>query len=125
MVTKADEKWDAVGDNPLVIVSEIRRLMSEAKDKWVEEAQQSLEDEDVDKVLDLVVRMIGNDIPDPQKVAPIMVRLEAYNIKFRDRFSTYMGFQKGTTEANAKKNYYKELYTGIDRLVDALKYLVK
>jgi hypothetical protein len=24
-----------------------------------------------------------------------------------------------------RKNHYKELYTGIDRLVDALKYLVK
>jgi hypothetical protein len=125
MVSKADEKWDAIGDNPLVIISEIRTMMSEAKDKWAEETSTFLDDQDVDKVLSDVLRIISGDMPDHDKVPRVMVLLQAYNIKFRDRFSAYMGPLKGTTEANQKKNMYKELYTGIDRLVDALKYMIR
>lgn len=125
MVTKADEKWDEIGDNPLVIISEIRKLMTKAKDAWAEETVEFLGDPDVEKVLNDVLRIISGDMPDADKVPLVMVRLEAYNIKFRDRFSAYMGPQKGTTDANLKKNHYKELYTGIDRLVDSLKYMVR
>jgi hypothetical protein len=122
-MTKADEKWDAIGDNPLVITSELRKFMSD--NKWVEELEEFMQDEDVNKVLELVVKIIAGGVPEPSKIAPLMVRLEAYNIKFRSQFSAYMGYKKGTSEANMKKNHYKELYTGIDRLVDALKYLIK
>lgn len=125
MVSKADEKWDAIGDNPLVIISELRTLMTDAKNKWIDDIEQFLEDEDVDAVLERVVRLLSGETPDQAKIAPLMVRLQAYNVKFRMQFSAYMGFKKGTTDANHKKNHYKELYTGIDRLVDALKYLVK
>jgi hypothetical protein len=125
MVSKADEKWDAIGDNPLIIVSELKTIMTEAKDTWVDELEQFIEDEDVNKVMDLVVKMIAGEMPESAKIAPIMVRLEAFNIKFRTQFSAYMSYKKGTSEANMKKNHYKELYTGIDKLVDTLKYLVK
>ena len=125
MVTKADEHWDEIGDNPLVILSEIRTLMSEAKTKWEDELAQFIEDEDVDKVISLVLQMIDGQLPEPAKVAAVCARLEAYNIKFRMQFSAYMSYKKGTSEANMKKNHYKELYTGIDRLVDSLKYLVR
>lgn len=125
MGTKADEKWDAIGDNPLVIISELKRMMDEAKDKWVDEVTQFLEDEDVNKVLNLVVQMIAGEIPEPSKIAAVCARLEAYAIKFRMSYSAYMSFKKGTTEANMRKNHYKELYTGIDRLVDSLKYVVR
>lgn len=125
MVSKADERWDLVGDNPLVIISEIRGIMSEAKDTWADELSQFIEDEDVDKVIQLVLKIIDGDIPDASKIAIICARLEAYNVKFRTQFSAYMSYKKGTTEANMKKNHYKELYTGIDRLVDSLKYLMR
>ena len=125
MVTKADERWDAIGDNPMVIVSEIRTIMTEAKERWEDDLAQFIEDEDVDKVIRLVLQMIDNQLPEPAKVAAVCARLEAYNIKFRMQFSAYMSYKKGTTEANMKKNHYKELYTGIDRLVDSLKYLVR
>jgi len=125
MVSKADEKWDAIGDNPLVILSEIRRLMTDAKDKWAEETVSFLEDADVDTVLTNVLTMMEGHVADHDKIPLIMVLLSAHNIKFRDRFAAYMGPLKGTTEANQKKNYYKELYTGVDRLVDALKYMVR
>lgn len=127
MVSKADEHWDAVGDNPLVIISELRNLMTDAKknDNWADELSQFIEDEDVDKVIALVLQIIDGQIPEPSKVAVICARLEAYNVKFRTQFSAYMSYKKGTTEANMRKNHYKELYTGIDRLVDSLKYLMR
>lgn len=125
MVSKADEHWDEVGDNPLIIISELRTLMTDAKDKWEDELAQFIEDEDVDKVISLVLQMIDGQLPEPAKVAAVCARLEAYNVKFRMQFSAYMSYKKGTTEANMKKNHYKELYTGIDRLVDSLKYLVR
>lgn len=127
MVSKADEHWDAVGDNPLVIISELRTIMSEAKEtpEWANELSQFIEDEDVDKVIQLVLKIIDGDIPDANKIAVVCARLEAYNVKFRTQFSAYMSYKKGTTEANMKKNHYKELYTGIDRLVDSLKYLMR
>lgn len=125
MVSKADERWDAMGDNPLIIISELRTLMASAKDKWEDELSQFIEDEDVDSVIQLVLQMLDGALPEPSKVAMVCARLEAYNIKFRMQFSAYMSYKKGTTEANMKKNHYKELYTGIDRLVDSLKYLVR
>lgn len=127
MVSKADEKWDAIGDNPIVIVSEIRTMMSKAasNDTWADELSQFIEDEDVDKVIQLVLKIIDGEIPDAAKIGIICARLQAYNVKFRTQFSAYMSYKKGTTEANMKKNHYKELYTGIDRLVDSLKYLMR
>lgn len=125
MVSKADEKWDEVGDNPLVIISEIRTMMTNAQDRWEDELSQFMEDEDIDKVIQLVLQIIDGDMPEPSKIAATCARLEAYNVKFRMQFSAYMSYKKGTTEANMKKNHYKELYTGIDRLVDSLKYLMR
>jgi FPC/CPF motif-containing protein YcgG len=124
-VTKADERWDAVGDNPLVIVKEIRRVMMEAKAKWAEEVEEFLDDENVLYALNAAVQMISGQIPEPSKVALVVTRLEAISLMCRSQFAAYMSFKKGTTEANMKKNMYKELYTGIDRLVDALKYVAK
>lgn len=125
MVTKADERWDAVGDNPLVITSEVKKIMSEAKNEWVDELEQFMADEDINKVMDLVVKLISGEFPDLDKIPALCARLEAYNVKFRMQFSAYMSYKKGTTEANMKKNHYKELYTGVDRLVDSLKYMVR
>lgn len=124
MVSKADEKWDAIGDNPLNIVSKVRMMVAEQK-TWDEELSEYIEDDDVDKVIQLVLKIISNEMPDLEKIPAMCARLEAYNVKFRTQFSAYMSYKKGTTEANMKKNHYKELYTGIDRLVDALKYMVR
>lgn len=123
MVTKADEYWDRIGDNPLVILSALKRQMSEAKDTWVDELEQFIQDEDVNKVMDLVIQIMAGDMPESSKVAAVCARLSAYSIKFRTQYSAYMSYKKGTDEANMKKNHYKEIYTGLDRLVDSLKYL--
>ena len=124
-MTKADERWDAVGDNPIVIANEARKQMIEAREKWVDEVHEFMEDDDVLSVLNAAVRMIAGEVPEPSKIALLLVKLEAASLKFRTQYSAYMSYKKGTTEANMKKNHYKELYTGIDRLVDSLKYVVK
>ena len=125
MVTKADERWDAIGDNPLVIVSTLKELMMEAREKWVDEVHDFMEDDDVLNVLNAAARLISGDVPDAEKARLLLVRLEASALKFRTQYSAYMSYKKGTTEANMKKNHYKEIYTGLDRLVDALKYVIK
>lgn len=114
MTTKSDK----IEDNPLFLVDAIER-------EWARDIKDYMDDEDLSKALDLVVRVIANPNIPPQKVAVLCTQLEAYAIKFRLMFVGYMSYKKGTTEANMKKNHYKELYTGLDRLVDSLKYLVK
>lgn len=107
-----------IEDNPLFLVDAIEK-------EWAKEVKQYMDDEDLSLALDLVVRVIANPNIPPQRVGVLCAQLEAYAIKFRLMFVGYMSYKKGTTEANMKKNHYKELYTGLDRLVDALKYLVK
>lgn len=98
---------------------------SELRTHWTREATDFMGDEDFGKVLDLTTKIIAGEIPEPAKIAAICARLEAYAIKFRMQYSAFMSYKKGTADANMKKNHYKELYTGIDRLVDALKYVVR
>lgn len=109
---------DGLADNPLVQQSKLRTA-------WVQETADFMDDEDFGRVLDLTVKIIAGEIPQPAKIAAVCARLEAYAIKFRMQYSAYMSFKKGTVDANMKKNHYKELYTGIDRLVDSLKYVVR
>lgn len=125
MVSKADEKWDEVGDNPMVIISEIRVMIKMAEKKWHEELSDFMDDKAVDEVINQALSFMADDFPDHDKIARVCARLEAFNLKFRTQFSAYMSYKKGTDEANMKKNHYKELYTGIDRLVDALKYMIR
>lgn len=109
---------DRIEDNPLVQASNLRAT-------WVTESTEFMQDEDFGKVLDLVVKIIAGEIPEPAKIARVCAKLEAYALKFRNQYSAYMSYKKGTTDANMKKNHYKEMYTGIDRLVDSLKYVVR
>lgn len=99
--------------------------MAEAEKKWYDELSEFIEDRAVDEVIAQALEMMNDDFPDHDKIARVCARLEAFNIKFRTQFSAYMSYKKGTTEANMKKNHYKELYTGIDRLVDSLKYMIR
>jgi hypothetical protein len=122
MVTKAEEAWNSIGDNPLVIISEIRRTVTEIK-AWNEETSDFIQDASFDDVMNTAIRLISGDIPDSVKVGPIIVRLQAISLKFRIQYTAYMGWNKGTTDANMKKNLYRHTYEGIDRLVDALKYI--
>ena len=112
------EREHTISENPLVTADELK--------SWHDEVTKYMSDEDFTSTMDTVIKIIANGGNVPRDMVAVMcVKLEAYAIKFRMMFVTYMSFKKGTTEANMKKNFYKELYTGVDRLVDSLKYLVK
>jgi hypoxanthine-guanine phosphoribosyltransferase len=125
MASKAEQKWDAIEDNPLVIISELKRMAMEAKDKWIEEVEDFLDDGDVTMALNMAARMIAGEIPEPSKIAHVCAKLSALSVKLRMEYVAFMSYKKGTTDANMRKNHYKELYTGIDRLVDSLKYVAR
>jgi len=110
---------DKIGDNPLVQADHIHKT-------WDELTNGYMQDPEFEATVNYVVKIIaeGGNVP-RDKVAVLCVKLEAYAIKFRLMYVGYMSYMKGTTEANMKKNHYKELYTGLDRLVDSLKYLIR
>lgn len=112
------ERDHRVDENPLLLTDAVQR-------QWAREIKEYMDDEDLSATLDLVLKVIEKPNVPQQHVAVLCTQLEAYAIKFRLMFTAYMSYKKGTTEANMKKNHYKELYTGIDRLVDSLKYLVR
>ena len=86
-----------------------------------------MQDKDFQDAVDLALTfLIAPDLPPaPARVAVLMTQLSAYATLFRVQFANYMGFQKNDPDRNAKKNVYKELYQGIDNLVDSLKYLAR
>lgn len=105
-------------ENPLVLVSAVNK-------EWANEVKRYMDDEDFGQCIDLVIKVISKPNVPQQHVASLVTQLQAYSVKFRMMYVGYMSYLKGTDQANMKKNHYKELYTGIDRLVDSLKYLVK
>ena len=120
-----DQFWDSMDDNPLIIISKLRSTMAESKTQWADECVQFVDDEDFTHVLKLVMDLMDGTMPDPSKVSGIIVRLEAYAVKFRMQSNAYMSYKKGTNEANAKKNHYYSMVAGIERLCDGLKYLLR
>lgn len=81
-----------------------------------------MDDPELTSLLATVARVIaGNDIP-PDKVADLIVRLQAYSVKFAMLASWYTNVRKGERE---KKNIYYSAKESTDRLVDAIKYLAR
>lgn len=119
--SKTDERWDQIGDNPLVIMSNLQQEVD-----WLKEANDFILEEEFEKGTNAVAAIIAanGNVPQPA-VATLCVKLQALSVVYRMRYVAYMSYKKGTLEANMKKNHYKELYTGLDRLVDSLKYLVR
>lgn len=80
-----------------------------------------MQDEDLDKALGYVVKMIAK--PDlPFAAAPkVVVELQALSAKFSILARYYTSFEK-STEATKKKNVYYTMAEEIDKLVAAVKY---
>jgi hypothetical protein len=123
--TQIKKYWDKIEDNPLVIVSRLKGMIVQSKSKWAEDVNAFIDDPEFAKVLALATDIMDGSIPDQEKVARIIVRLEAYAMKFRMQKNAYMSYLKGTDEANQKKNFYFSMIEGIDRLCDGLKYLAR
>lgn len=104
-------------DNPLELISEITEF---------NEVHKFMQDEQLDKCLAIVVKLIvrAGEIP-PQKVPALIVELQAMATKFAILASYYGNMGKdGTTETH-KKNMYYTLKEAVTKLADALKYVAK
>ena len=86
-----------------------------------------MKDEHLDKALAIVVKILMN--PDvPSAKAPMLImELQAMSTKFAVMSSVYstIAKDKAGTINNNKKNVYYSVKESIDKLVDALKYVVR
>ena len=89
----------------------------------MKEAKEFVNDPEFSACLDTVMVLLANPDAARERTSALIVKLEAWALKFRIGFAAHMGIQ--SIKDNAKKNMYKELYQGLDNLADALKYMVK
>ena len=81
-----------------------------------------MNDDQLTEVLAMIVKlMVSPDIP-PNKVASIIVKLEAFAAKFAMLASYYTNVDKTKRD---RKNLYYSITEATRRLVDALKYMAK
>ena len=121
MASKVEEHWDEIGDNPLVIMSELQKEAD-----WLTEANAFVAEDEFEQGTRAVAKIVAanGNVPQPA-IAALCVKLQALSLIYRMRYNAYMSFHKGSTDANMKKNHYRSLYEGMDRLVDSMKYLMK
>lgn len=84
-------------------------------------------DEQLDRALELVVKLIAKpDIP-PTAAPKIIVEMQALSAKFAISAALYKTFarDKAGTENNYRKEVYYTLRDAIDRVVDSLKYTAR
>ena len=104
--------------NTLELISEITEF---------NELHEFMKDEHLDKALSIVVKLLMNpDIP-AAKAPSLIIELQAMSTKFSVLASIYSTIMKDKagTENNNKKNVYYSIKESLDKLVDALKYVVR
>ena len=91
------------------------------------ELHQFMNDEQLDKALAIVVKLLMNpDVP-AAKAPNLIIELQAMSTKFAMMAAVYstIAKDKAGTVNNNKKNVYYSAKESIDKLVDALKYVVR
>jgi hypothetical protein len=86
-----------------------------------------MKDSQLDKALAIVVKLLMNpDVP-AAKAPQLIIELQAMSTKFSMMASVYstIAKDKAGTVNNNKKNIYYSAKESIDKLVDALKYVVR
>lgn len=86
-----------------------------------------MKDDQLDRALAIVVKLLMNpDVP-AAKAPLLIIELQAMSTKFAIMASVYstIAKDKAGTVNNNKKNIYYSLKEAIDKLVDALKYVVR
>lgn len=81
------------------------------------------QDKELDRVLELVVRLIVNkgDIP-PTQVPELIIELQALSTKFAILAAFYGNMGKGGVREAHLKNVFYTLKEALPKLVDAIKY---
>lgn len=106
-----------MSDNPLELVSKITEF---------NDLHEFMEDEDVDRALHLVVKLLMNKGTITPAAAPkVIVELQALATKFAILATYYQSIGKAGTREAHKKNVYFTLRDAITKLVDSLKYTAK
>lgn len=82
-----------------------------------------MQDEDLDKALDLIIKLTVKDIP-TDSVSRHIVRMSAMSAVFKLRAKHYMLFEKDK-ENNAKKNVYMSVADSLQEIANSLKYMIK
>jgi len=111
-----DNKTDS--KNTLELISDITEF---------NDLHEFMKDEHLDKALAIVVKLLMNpDVPSA-KAPHLIMELQAMSTKFAVMASVYSTIMKDKagTENNNKKNVYYSVKESIDKLVDALKYVVR
>ena len=86
-----------------------------------------LHDEDIDKALTIIVKLISNPDVAQMKVAPLIVRVQALSAKYQVLAAVHSTIAKGKAGStdNNKKNLYYSMSSALDKLAQSLKYLVR
>lgn len=105
---------DDMSDNQLELLSTISEFNS---------VHEFMEDDQLDKCLEIVVKLIVRAGEVPSSKAPaLIIELQAMATKFAILASYYGNMGKGGVKEQHKKNVYYTLKDAITKLVDALKY---
>jgi len=106
-----------MSDNPLELVSQITEL---------NDLHEFMSDEEVDRALHLVVKLLMNKGSVPPAQAPkLIVELQTLATLFAVKATFYQSIGKAGTKETHMKNVYFTLKDAIGKLVDALKYTAK
>jgi len=90
---------------------------------FIQTAKDFIDDPDFTDCVDMALTLIVNPDAASVRTSQLIVKLEAYALIFRLGFASHMGI--ASIKNSARKNMYKELYQGLDKLADSLKYMVK
>jgi hypothetical protein len=111
-------KEEDMPDNQLELIS----IVTEFND-----LHEFMQDEQLDKMLELVVKLIMKPEVPSAKAPALIVELQALSTKFAILAAYYATIASGPSRSDAahKKNLYFSIKNAIDKLVDALKYAAK
>ena len=104
--------------NPLEFISDITEF---------NDLHDYMKDEQLDRAMSVIIKLLANpDIP-AAKAPTLIIELQAISAKFGMLSSYYstIAKDKAGTVNNNKKNIYYSVKESIDKLVDALKYVVR
>jgi hypothetical protein len=108
-------------------MSELNTLELISKITEFNDIHDYMKDEQLDKALAIVVKLLMNpDVP-ASKAPMLIIELQAMSTKLSMMASVYstIAKDKAGTMNNNKKNIYYSAKESIDKLVDALKYVVR
>lgn len=104
--------------NPLEFISDITEF---------NDLHDYMKDEQLDRAMSVIIKLLANpDIP-AAKAPTLIIELQAISAKFGMLSSYYstIAKDKAGTVNNNKKNVYYSIKESVDKLVDALKYVVR